>query len=441
MNTATGIVAPAPLVTTVCSGEAEHRCFRERGRHGGGDGRAELRAARGRGCGERSHHEAASGRVLARRRHHVEHVRPSPSQPFHLVGQRRPGVRREHHHGRPPRQPPSDLTQDGREVVRGLVRHAGERREQDGLLTRRRRRGDAQRTAPAAQVGVGDQPRPPPGVDRLSGEVAGHPDRLLGDAGVGPLPERLAVREVEREQHLRRARRLVRLRLQGARVRGEPPVDVVHRVAGLVVADAGEVLAVLEQPRGGHRRAERQPPAHPQRDAAARARHHEQRTLHGDLASHRRQVERIGQLDIHAIQPELAPVLRVDGEPEHRLGVAVHLRPQSMTVEHRRLGVGHLVEPIGQADGDAHDRQGARFGVLDTDHQVRRLADERARRLEPRVHRHPPPRHGRPPCGAAGDRDHRRGPDAAPTSGPTRWRGGRRAPPRRSRPGGAPACP
>ena len=185
-------------------------------------------------------------------------------------------------------------------------------------------------------------------------------------------------------------------------------MHVVHRVAGFVVTHAREVLVVLES------RA-----AAPALRTGAIAASATGRPLAGsasrgaDARLRSRAVPAPGRTGRTARHPR--------GPARTRRGVAgtrgTAARPPrrgspasaddvrgTPSARDRRPG-----RALRQADRDPTSAW-PRLGVLHADHQERRLADERAGRFERCVDRHAPPRRGRPPRGAAGDRDDPRRP-------------------------------
>src|SRR5512132_2263309 len=343
-------------------------------------------------------------------RREVDHVAPAPAEHLHLMRQRRAGSRRDHDDGGSADQPPADLAQHGRQVAGRLVRHAGEGREQRRLVAGRVRGPHAQRSAAAAQVRVRDQARAPTRVDRLAGEVRRPADRLLRGIGVDGVPERFTVRDVEGEQDLGRARRLVALRLELARVGGEAPVHVVHRVAGLVVANAREVLPVLEQLRGGRRRTERQPSRDAVRDPDAGLGHHEQRPVRRRLVPDRGEVERIGDHDVDPLEPGHAARGDHDGQAELHLGAPRDREASSVAAERGGVGVRIGQEAEGIAEQQTDDREGKALLVRDPDAQRDVLAHERPRRFERDLDAHAAERRAGPQRRRDRDRGDRRRP-------------------------------
>ena len=96
-------------------------------------------------------------------------------------------------------------------------------------------------------------------------------------------------------------------------------MDPVERIAGLVGTDTGEPLSGLEDARGLGRRPERQPTPNRHGDADARLWHDQQHAFGRELATQRREVEGIRELDLDTLDPELPATAEPDGEVEGRL--------------------------------------------------------------------------------------------------------------------------
>ena len=105
-------------------------------------------------------------------------------------------------------------------------------------------------------------------------------------------------------------------------------------------------------------------PAHdPERDAGPRLRHHEQRPLDGDLPPDRREVERIGQLDLEVLEPVLAARPGDDRQPERDLAPARERQPEAVPAQRRRVaGPPRAAAPPGTGRGPGRSAAAAACG-------------------------------------------------------------------------------
>jgi hypothetical protein len=251
-------------------------------------------------------------------------------------------------------------------------------------------------------VGVRDQADPPAVVHGLPGQEAGPPDGVLGDAGEDGVPEGLAHRQVHGQKDLGAPGRLEELRLEPAGVPRQPPVDPVQRISGRVRPHPREPLALFEHVHRGHGTAEGQPATNLGPDGDPRLGEHQEVGFGKQLPVQWSQVERIGQLGVDPLQPELPPPEHPHGELQDRLRSPWEEQSPVVAADGARSLVAARQEPLWQPDPEANDGERQRLAVRELHPQRDRLTLEGPGRAERRADLDVAPRVSRPQERGAG---------------------------------------